>query len=86
MLTGKALIVILLTIGAVVFLHVAVYYRMVRRTSWYRGTIKGFQRVSKRIRNPWESEDDDLAELARLTAKIRGEGNEDEEQLEDEEE
>lgn len=69
--TGKAFLVVVLTILGVVVINVSIYY-MVRG----RGTIQQIEmlrKATKQVRNPWELEDQALDELSTLVKSLKKE-------------
>lgn len=71
--TGKALLVIGLTILGVVLINLAIYYSVRGR-----GTIHQIELMRKavgRARNPWSAEDSALQELASLVSQLHDRSN-----------
>lgn len=71
--TGRAFLVVVLTILGVVVINVSIYY-MVRG----RGTIQQIEmlrKATKQVRNPWELEDQALDELSTLVKSLKKESD-----------
>lgn len=66
--TGRAFLVIVLTVIGVIFINLSIYY-MVRNRSTI-GQIDLLRKVSKQARNPWLGEDQALEELSKLVKSL----------------
>jgi hypothetical protein len=66
---GKVLLVIGLTLLIVIGVNVVIYFSVTRKSSI--GQIELLRRAAKQARNPWEVEDNSLAELSRLVADLK---------------
>jgi hypothetical protein len=69
--TGRALLVIILTLLGVILINVAIYYSVKGKGTI--GQIKMMQKAAKQARNPWKVEDKALAELSDLVKKLKKE-------------
>jgi hypothetical protein len=65
----KAIVVVVITVGAVVLFNVILYlaFRQGREVK----SINLTRKVIDRMKNPWKDEDDDLSELHRLVEEIQ---------------
>lgn len=81
--TTKAALVIGITLVAVVLFNILLYYSVTRRSNrggGMAGQIDLFRKAAGRTRNPWEEEDRNLQELARLARRLREDQKTDEDQ------
>jgi hypothetical protein len=69
--TGRALLVVILTLLGVILINVAIYYSV--RGKGTIGQIHLMQKAVKQARNPWEVEDKALVELSDLVKKLKQE-------------
>lgn len=71
----KAIIVVVITVGAVVFFNVILFlaFRQGREVKSINLTRKAIDQM----KNPWKGEDDDLSELRRLVEEIQPVSQED---------
>lgn len=67
--TGRAALVIFLTLVIVIGVNVLIYLSLRNRSSI--GQIEMLRRAARRARNPWEDEDNDLRELSRRVAEFK---------------
>ncbi len=67
---GKAFLVVGITLAIVVLFNVLLYLWAVRRRQG-PGEFHLISKAAKRVRNPWQDEDDDLAELSRRVGPLR---------------
>lgn len=74
--TGKAALVICLTLIIVIGVNAAIYASLRNRSTV--GQIEMLRRAVRRARNPWEHEDNDLLELSRRVAALKGESMDEE--------
>lgn len=73
-MNANALLVATITLGAVVLLNLAIIYRFRnRKDNQHVNQIKLLQKATKLVRNPWQKEDQELAELAKLVTGLREE-------------
>lgn len=69
----KAMIVILVTVGVVVLINVAIYYWLTRKNAQGDqppGQIELLLKAAGRARDPWKTENDNLAELSRRVKEL----------------
>ena len=66
---GKVMLVIGLTLLIVVGVNVLIYFSVTRKGTI--GQIELLRRAAKQARNPWEVEDNALAELSKLVAELK---------------
>jgi len=69
--TGRALLVVVLTLVGVILINVAIYYSIKGKGTI--GQINLMQKAARQARNPWEVEDKALAELSELVKKLKKE-------------
>jgi hypothetical protein len=69
--TGRALLVVVLTLLGVILINVAIYYSVKGKGTI--GQIEMMRKAAKQARNPWEVEDKALAELSDLVKKLKQE-------------
>ncbi len=62
--TGKAVLVVAITLILVVAINAWIYFAFSRKNTI--GQIEILQRAARQLKNPWQSEDNDLQELSRL--------------------
>lgn len=67
--TGRAALVIILTLLIVIGVNALIYLSLRKRSSI--GQIEMMRRAAKRARNPWEDEDNNLRELSRRVAELK---------------
>lgn len=67
--TGRALLVVVLTVAAVIVINVAIYFVVANKNNV--GQIHILRKATSRARDPWQDEDASLAELSRLVAKLK---------------
>ncbi len=67
--TTKIVLVVCITLAIVAVLNAAIYAMLRRRDE--AGQIELFQRAVRRSRQPWQSEDDALAELSRRVDELK---------------
>jgi hypothetical protein len=67
----KAALVVCLTLFIVIGFNALIYISVSRGDT--AGTIELFRRATRRARNPWQPEDDDLEELSRLVSGLKAE-------------
>lgn len=67
--TGRAAIVICVTLFLVIGINAAIYAALVRKNSVSQ--IELMRRAAERARDPWRSEDEDLKELSRLVSQLK---------------
>ena len=65
----RALLVVCLTVGAVVLFNVMIYLSLRRGNEVT--TVDMLRKAARRARNPWQDEDDALAELSDLVAGLK---------------
>lgn len=70
----KAALVVCLTLFIVIGFNALIYVSVSRGDT--AGAFELFRRATHRARNPWQPEDDDLQELSRLVAGLKGEVSE----------
>jgi hypothetical protein len=68
---GKALLVIVLTIGGVILINLAIY-AMVKGKGTI-GQIELMRKAANQARNPWELEDKALKDLSELVKQLKNE-------------
>lgn len=72
---GKAALVISITLLVVILVNVGIYYSVMRKNksgpNSTVGQIELLRRATKRARDPWEEENNRLAELSRLVDGLR---------------
>ncbi len=68
---GKALLVIVLTIGGVVLINLAIYAMVKGRST--TDQIELMRKAVKQSRDPWQAEDKALKDLSELVKKLKGE-------------
>ena len=73
--TGRAALVIVLTILGVILINLAIF-AMVRGKST-TGQIDLLRKVTKQARNPWEIEDNKLKDLSELVKQFKHDPNQD---------
>lgn len=80
--TGKAILVVCLTLVIVLAFNAAIYLSVTRGKSGDRnvGSIELLRRAASRARSPWEKEDADLAELRRLASILSQNQTDDQEE------
>jgi len=66
---GKVMLVIGLTLLIVIGVNVLIYFSVTRKGTI--GQIELLRRAAKQARNPWEVEDNSLAELSKLVAELK---------------
>lgn len=74
--TGRAALVIVLTLVIVIGVNAAIYVSLRSRKTV--GQIELLRRAANRARNPWEDEDNDLRELSRRVAALSGQTGDEE--------
>jgi hypothetical protein len=67
--TGRALLVVVLTLLGVILINVAIYYSIKGKGTI--GQINLMQKAARQARNPWEVEDKALSELSELVKKLK---------------
>lgn len=67
--TGRAALVIFLTVFIVIGVNALIYLSLRKRSSI--GQIEMMRRAARRARNPWEDEENDLRELSRRVAELK---------------
>ncbi len=67
--SNKVSLIICLTIFVVIGINAAIYALFSRGNQ--TGDIELFQRSFKRLRNPWQEEDNNMQELSRLVADLK---------------
>ncbi len=67
--TGRAALVIFLTLFIVIGVNALIYLSLRKRSSI--GQIEMMRRAARRARNPWEDEENDLRELSRRVAELK---------------
>jgi hypothetical protein len=67
--TGRAAIVICVTLFLVIGFNAAIYVAFVRKNRVSQ--IELMRRAAQRARDPWQSENDDLEELSRLVKQFK---------------
>jgi hypothetical protein len=67
--TGRAAIVICVTLFLVIGINAAIYVAFVRKNSVSQ--IELMRRAAERARDPWRPEDEDLKELSRLVEQLK---------------
>ncbi len=67
--TGRAALVIFLTLIIVIGVNALIYLSLRKRSSI--GQIEMMRRAARRARNPWEDEENDLRELSRRVAELK---------------
>ncbi len=67
--TTKVVLVVCITLALVAVLNAAIYAMLRRRDE--AGQIELFQRAVRRSRQPWQSEDEALAELSRRVDELK---------------
>jgi hypothetical protein len=75
-MTTKEIIALVIVIVVVLGLNLYPILRA-RRGISFRGfsrEVEMFQTIARRARQPWQQEDEDLEELGRLVAELRGKG------------
>ena len=65
----KALLVIILTVGAVILFNVMIYLSARRGNEVT--TINLMRKAARRARNPWQDEDDALKELSDIVSGLK---------------
>jgi len=65
----KALLVIILTVGAVILFNVMIYLSARRGNEVT--TINLMRKAARRARNPWQDEDDALQELSDIVSGLK---------------
>lgn len=68
---GKALLVIVLTVGGVILINLAIYAMVKDRNTI--GQIELMRKAVKQSRDPWELEDKALKELSEMVKKLKNE-------------
>jgi len=74
--TGRAALVIVLTILGVILINLAIYAMV--RGKGTTGQIELMRKAAKQARNPWEIEDTALKDLSELVKQFKHEPNRDE--------
>jgi hypothetical protein len=77
---SRAGLVICLTLVIVIGINAFIYVAATRRNT--AGEIRMMRNAFKRIRNPWETEDNALAELSQLVAQFKDQKNDEEKETE----
>ncbi len=67
--TGRAAIVICVTLFLVIGINAAIYVAFIRKNSVSQ--IEMMRRAAERARDPWQSENEDLKELSRLVKQLK---------------
>lgn len=73
--SGKVLLVIGLTLLIVIGVNVLIYFSVTRKGTI--GQIELMRRAANQARNPWEVEDNALAELSKLVADLKKDSSQD---------
>ena len=76
--TGKAFLIIGLTLILVIGFNVVIYLAATRRGRNSLGEFDLMRKVSKRARDPWMEDNAKLEELAKTLASLKSEQNPDE--------
>lgn len=66
---GRAALVVILTLVAVVIINVAIYFMVANRNT--AGQIHMLRKATSRARDPWQDEDASLVELSRLVTQLK---------------
>lgn len=66
---SKAIIVVVVTLLLVIGLNAAIYLSVTRKNSV--GQIELLRRAASRVKDPWQSENEDLSELAHLVKGLQ---------------
>jgi hypothetical protein len=72
--TGRAAIVICVTLFLVIGINAAIYVSFVRKNNVSQ--IELMRRAAERARDPWKSENEDLRELSRLVKQLKDDNQE----------
>ncbi|HSQ25591.1 MAG TPA: hypothetical protein VLM80_00565 [Anaerolineales bacterium] len=66
---SKAIIVVVVTLLIVIGLNAAIYLSVTRKNSV--GQIELLRRAASRVKDPWQSENEDLSKLAHLVEGLQ---------------
>jgi hypothetical protein len=73
--TGRAAIVICVTLFLVIGVNAAIYVAFVRKNRVSQ--IELMRKAAERARDPWKTENEDLKELSRLVKQLKDDHQED---------
>jgi hypothetical protein len=68
---NRVTIVLCLTVAAIVLINLMIFSLLRRKPDNSVGQIEMLRRAAQRARQPWQEEDDNLAELSRKVAALK---------------